>query len=293
LFARAYAVAAGFTRPIVISHRTWAGRVEANAATYVILNSDGWFATAAHVFGPHVKFDSDRAEIAAHRAALDALEADPDLSASRRRSQRRLLESGARPDWLTNISYWWGRDGVGFVDVQFDGELDLAIGRLDPFPSDFASSFPTFKNPDVDFDPGTSLCRLGYPFHEIDVSFDAATNAFMIDKKQLAAFPLEGIFTRTISGGTNTAGSIPILMIETSSPGLRGQSGGPVFDARGRVWGIQSRTKHIALGFNPVVEVSGRKVEEHQFINLGWAVHPRVVIDYARARGVHVEVSAD
>jgi hypothetical protein len=66
-----------------------------------------------------------------------------------------------------------------------------------------------------------------------------------------------------------------------------------VCDARGRIWGIQSRTAHIPLGFNPTVSANGRTFEEHQFINLGWAVHVRLILDALRARGVEVKVSAD
>jgi len=73
----------------------------------------------------------------------------------------------------------------------------------------------------------------------------------------------------------------------------RQNPGGPVCDSRGRIWGIQSRTAHIPLGFNPTVTVNGRTFDEHQFINLGWAVHVRLILDALRARGVEVDISAD
>jgi hypothetical protein len=38
-----------------------------------------------------------------------------------------------------------------------------------------------------------------------------------------------------------------VKFIETSTPGLRGQSGGPLFDAKGEIWGIQSRTNFLEL----------------------------------------------
>ena len=38
-----------------------------------------------------------------------------------------------------------------------------------------------------------------------------------------------------------------ITMFETTSPGLRGQSGGPIFSPDGLIYGIQSMTKHIDL----------------------------------------------
>ena len=178
-------------------------------------------------------------------------------------------------------------DGLSFRDVSILGELDVALGRLEP-TNLLAGPYPTFKNPDIGFRPGRSLCRFGFPFEQIAVSFDPARSAFSLDQLQLALFPIEGILTRIIAG-TGT----PAQFIETSSPGLRGQSGGPLCDSRGRIWGIQSRTAHLPLGFNPTVTANGRTFEEHQFINLGWAVHVRLILEALRARGVQVDVSAD
>lgn len=39
------------------------------------------------------------------------------------------------------------------------------------------------------------------------------------------------------------------MFIETSTPRLRGQSGGPIFDVNGAIWAIQSQTHHLKLGF--------------------------------------------
>lgn len=74
------------------------------------------------------------------------------------------------------------------------------------------------------------------------------------------------------------ATSAHLFGIETSSPGLRGQSGGPVYDREGRVWGIQSRTIHIPLGFDPTIIIDGVSTVEHQFLNLGIATHARTVL---------------
>ena len=69
-------------------------------------------------------------------------------------------------------------------------------------------------------------------------------------------------------------------MIETSGPGLRGQSGGPIFDVHGNLWGIQSVTNHLRLGFEPVVKLAnGKEVVEHQFINVGIGSHSETLRD--------------
>ena len=287
MFVDAFALAEHFTRPIVISTRRLNGKVESAVATYVLLNADGWFLTAGHVFDLWRGFELHLTEVRNYRAAEDAITADPSLNADQRRRAFKRLAGTADMAWIENCSAWWGTDGLSFRDVSILGELDVALGRLEP-TNLLAGPYPTFKNPDVGFRPGRSLCRFGFPFEQVAVRFDPARSAFSLDQLQLVLFPIEGILTRLIPG----AGT-PAQFIETSSPGLRGQSGGPVCDSRGRIWGIQSRTAHIPLGFNPTVTANGRTFEEHQFINLGWAVHVRLILEALRARGVQVDVSAD
>ena len=288
MFADAYALAQHFARPLVISTRRLNGVVESSVATWVLLNADGWFLTAGHVFGLWRDFELHLPEVSRYRAAEAAIAADPALEGDERRAAVERLAATVDLAWIENCSAWWGTDGLTFRDVSVIGELDLALGRLEP-ANLLAGPFPTFKNPEAGIQPGRSLCRFGFPFEQLAVSFDPARSAFTLDKPQLTLFPIEGILTRIIGPSPGS----PVQFIETSSPGLRGQSGGPVCDARGRIWGIQSRTAHIPLGFNPTVSANGRTFEEHQFINLGWAVHVRLILDALRARGVEVKVSAD
>ena len=287
MFVDAFALARHFTRPIVISTRRLNGVVESAVATYVLLNAEGWFLTAGHVFDLWRGFEAHLPEVLRYRAAEATIVADPALDADARQGALARLAATADMAWIENCSAWWGLDGLSFRDVSIIGDLDLAVGRLEPAGL-LAGPYPTFKNPEVGFLPGRSLVRLGFPFEQVAVSFDPARSAFSLDQLQLALFPIEGILTRVVALPGSSA-----QFIETSSPGLRGQSGGPVCDSRGRIWGIQSRTAHVALGFNPTVTSGGRTFEEHQFINLGWAVHVRLILDALRERGVRVDVSAD
>jgi len=104
-------------------------------------------------------------------------------------------------------------------------------------------------------------------------------------------FPINGIFTRTRSFGKTRNGLYGIKYIETSSPGLRGQSGGPIFDVHGTVWSIQSRTEHLPLGFSPTIEKGGKTVVEHQFLNVGLGVHPSTIYDFLKHSGIEFSVS--
>ncbi len=104
-------------------------------------------------------------------------------------------------------------------------------------------------------------------------------------------FPLEGMFTRELILPTALGVSpppFPLKMIETSSPGLRGQSGGPIFDLDGTIWAIQSMTAHLELGFTPRVQGVG---VEHQFLNVGMGVHVETILGLLNEAGVSYEVT--
>ncbi len=78
--------------------------------------------------------------------------------------------------------------------------MDLAIGRLQPFQPEWVTEYPKLKDPAKGMDPGTSLCKLGYPFHKITPTFDEHTNMFNLPAEAYPPplFPIEGIFTRQI-----------------------------------------------------------------------------------------------
>jgi hypothetical protein len=148
------------------------------------------------------------------------------------------------------------------------------------------TGFPVFKNPSGDPRLGSSLCRLGFPFHSLTARFVEATNSFTIDNfSPPPMFPNDGIHTR-MAIATDQSGTPVAKFIETSTPGLRGQSGGPLFDVAGQVWGIQSKTAHLELGFSPKKKDGNREIVEHQFMNVGLAAHVSHITDLFNQFGV-------
>ena len=79
-----------------------------------------------------------------------------------------------------------------------------------------------------------------------------------------------------------------VKFVETSSPGLKGQSGGPTFDSEGRIWAMQSKTAHYPLEFP-----AGQKNQEHQFLNVGMGTHAKTIIDFLDSNGVKYNLSKD
>ena len=292
MFATANSLARRFTFPMIVSTRLWKGSVETSVGAFVVLNRDGWIVTTAHAFGLVSKAQADAPKVAALTAQIAALRADTATAPERIARAIAKLERTAEPDWITNISTWCGRDGVNLRDVRVTPAADIAIGRLDPVPADMVATLPVLKNPGVGVEPGRSLCRLGFAFTKVKATFDASANGFRV-QGEVPYFPLEGMFTRVVDAGQTPDRKLRVRFIETSSPGLRGQSGGPLFDVDGRVWGIQSRTQHLALGFNPEAEIAGRKAQVPQFINLGLAVHAGTLIEILDDAGIDYETSPD
>lgn len=278
MFAKAVAVAQQFTRPVVISRLHYDGSVASGMGAFVVINHDGWIITAAHLFQAEVVAPSHKKEIAAYEAAKKG--------GGKKGKGTRGKAPKRNPKWLVDHSYWWSANGVSAQNIAADFDLDIAIAQLDPFDPSTFSTYPRFKDAATGLAPGTSLCKLGYPFHEF-----AATHVkgggFQLPAGAIPApfFPLEGIFTRNVQGPKTKSGNT-VKFIETSSPGLRGQSGGPIFDTDGVVWGIQSRTQHFDLGFSPTASTKGKNVEEHQFLNVGWGVHPEVIHAFLKAQGI-------
>jgi len=291
MFAQAYEIASPFTFPLVVSFRYFDGTVDASVGAYIVLNREGWVLTAAHVVQALLHRDEHQRQVQLYNESV--LKISQDASLNKRQQEQRISVLKSNPKWVLNLSTWFGVDHWRVGTFQVNPQLDLAVGRLDSFDPGAIKTYPVLKNPKT-LRPGTSLCKLGFPFYEIKPSFEESDSTFRFPAGSLPIprFPMDGIFTRVISIADQGSPAAE-RFIETSSPGLRGQSGGPVFDANGTVWGVQSRTYHLPLGFSPTLKVNSREVLEHQFLNVGWAVHPRIVADFLRENGVKFKMSED
>lgn len=286
MFADAIARAAEFTRPVLVSTREMSGKVETGLGTFILLNADGWVLTAGHVFGPAVKVKSDKQDYDVFVATRDALMADKNLSAGRRQRKIRGLRQDSK--WLTNVSYFWGHMRITAGPALLDGAADLAAVQLSNLNLPDNQQFPLFGDPTVELPQGRSVCKLGFPFHNFKTEFNEGSGFEIKEQVSFVRYPLDGIVTRY----NNVRHDARIIrFVEMSTPGLRGQSGGPVFDTSGTVWGLQCRTQHLPLGFSPELEVDGRKVAEHQFLNSGVAVYISEIASFLTKRGISFQQS--
>lgn len=168
-------------------------------------------------------------------------------------------------------------------------EIDLAIIKFKDFQSKYYTSFATFAKDSSIIKQGKYLCRYGYPFVEFtNYTFDKATeNIDFTNSGNISSpsFPIEGMVTRHVTDGQKIVG------IEISTPGLRGQSGGPLFDQDGLVSGMQSETCFYHLGFDEkkIDILSNGKIQKvlnNSFINVGRCVHVDIIKDFLRQHNI-------
>jgi len=290
MLSEAFASATKYTRPLIMLKRLHGGEVVAGMGTFFLVNPEGWAITAAHVLKDYLQANVDRVEIEVYKQACARIDQDSSLTEGKKRHQRNQLHQ--KSDWVTNLSPWFGANGVDIEgQIHFDQMADLACFRLKNTEALNVTGFPVFAGPAKTLMQGMTMCRLGFPFSEISATFDTNTQKF--DVPPIAAipmFPNEGILTRTQIMRDEVANR-DVLFIETSNPGLRGQSGGPIFDRFGIVWAVQSSTSSLPLGFAPIAMQGSKKVIEHQFIHVGRGAHVQHIVELMRQRNVAFQVA--
>jgi hypothetical protein len=272
----------------VTSVKTVGGQLGCGVGTFIMLNDEGWIITAQHVI-------KELERLTAAEAKTRALEKQgaPKINPALSRPERRRLANahGPKPDDIDRWSVWWGVDGVQLEPNSVHGieTVDLAVGKLTPFNKNHFPGFPVFKKTTNEFESGVSLCRLGFPFYDIQPTFDPATG-FHLTNMPLPVFANEGVLSRAhefvmldaTTGKPVPPGPFPLKNIETSSPGIRGQSGGPIFDTEGVVWAMQTATASYDLDLG---------TREKQYYHVGIGVHAATIVGFLRSINVKCNVS--
>ena len=160
--------------------------------------------------------------------------------------------------------------------IKFDGEIPLYKGHA------------YFKKDNV-VKPGKFLLRSGFAFPEFDnYKIDIQSDKLIFTNNGNQNTPLfsnEGMVTRLV-GDNNT-----IKGIELSTPGIKGTSGGPLYDENAIIYGVQSISKHFHLGFdivdqNTLVNGEYKSISNYPFINLGECVSINIIKDFLKENNV-------
>lgn len=288
MFVSAIERATAFTRPIHFITRYYGStEVHAGAATLFFINSDGWALTCQHVAAELLGADQLLARYTDFKAKRSQTKGQ--------KKEKQLLkelerQSGFLPGVPVEV-YW---NVMNCIEGQLHARiiphptLDIALVHFHGYDRLLCTEFPIFAENDSQLKQGKFLCRLGFPFPEFtNYAYHAALEKIVwtsTGRINTPRFPIEGMVTRHLIKDNAVVG------FEMSTPGLRGQSGGPAFDTDARVWGMQAATNHLDLSFDVDADVmrgaKKTRVQDHAFLHVGQCVHVALLKEFMGANGV-------
>lgn len=287
MFANAIETAAQFTKSFhSISRNYGSDVVQAGAATLFLVNDKGWALTCKHVAQLMIDADKIQQKRKSFENELAALRGQKTERKLRHQLEQKYGYLKGETFELFN-TFFNCVDNMSSFELQLHPNLDVALIHFQGFTNLGCKVFPVFPS-EGEPKQGMFLCRLGFPFAEFsNYAYDSATDKISwtdSGRKDTPRFPIEGMLTRHLVHDNKVIG------FEMSTPGLRGQSGGPVFDTNGVIWGMQSATSHLDLDFDVNQEVlrNGKKkrVNDSAFLHVGHCVHINVLKDFMREHNV-------
>lgn len=278
-----------FTRPIHFILRYYTGSdIVPGTATLFFVNEKGFAVTCRHVARQILYANSIYENYLKFSAEIRKFERDPALE-----TQRLLLEAKYKINPETPIRLLFNFincvSTYKSLTIHLHPTQDLAIIHFRDFESTLYHGYAHFLKDTKKIKPGKYLCRLGYPFPEFtNYHYNKEINDIEWIKSgriHTPSFPIDGIITRHIGENNEVTG------VEMSTPGLRGQSGGPLFDTNGIIYGLQSSTRHLHLGFDQVnreviTDGQRRRVSNYPFLNVGQCVHVDVIKQFLREKKI-------
>lgn len=281
-----------FTRPIhTISRNYGSSYVFSDTSTLFFVNEEGCAITCKHVaalLGNADQINNHYQSFINERNKLS--------KNNRYKSQLKQLEKkynlGQKTICQIKNTFMDCVDSFRRFDIEFhpQHEIDLAIIKFDGFKNIMYKSHAVFLKDSNQIKQGKNLCRFGYPFPEFS-NYKYDENADDIEWTQdgridSPSFPIDGLATRHLLDSNNK-----VFGIEMSTPGLKGQSGGPLFDDSGVVYGLQFATNHLHLGFDienkeVISNHKTKKVTNQPFLNVGHCVHVDIIKDFLKDKKV-------
>jgi hypothetical protein len=278
MFVKAIEEIQQFTRPVHTIVRHYHNDfVQPGAATLFFVNEDGAAITCKHVLDQLLHEHAINAHYQQFKAEKTALGSNSLAVLEAKYHYNSPTAVAQLKNFLINCT------DSALYDFVPHPTLDLAVIKFKDVKHKYYTGHATFLKDGSQLKQGKYLCRFGFPFaeftnfqydlYEDEISF---TNTGNVNSP---SFPMDGIVTRHVMDGGKMVG------VEMSTPGLRGQSGGPLFDTNGIICGMQSETVQYHLGFDEQsIEIisNGRRTNtvNHSFLNVGRCVHVDAIKEF-------------
>jgi len=290
MFVEAIEAVDQFTRPIHFIARYYGGSdIIPGTGTLFFVNENGYAITCRHVAQQILHANHIYENYLKFKSELRRFERDPGYETQRQFLEGKYKINGEVPIRIL-FNFISCIDSYKSLTIHLHPTQDLAIIQFKDYGVKLYQGYAHFLKDTRAVKQGRYLCRLGYPFPEFtNYHLNKNTNDIEWTKEgrvNTPSFPIDGIITRHIGGENNG-----VTGIEMSTPGLRGQSGGPLFDSNGIIYGLQSATRHLHLGFDQVnreVITDGhrKRVSNYPFLNVGQCVHVDVIKSFLREKKI-------
>jgi hypothetical protein len=283
MFVNAIKEVTKFTRPLQTITRAYGNKhITPGLSTMFFVNEIGTAVTCKHVAQLIIASDKRNKLFSDFKAEAAKLSRDANF---KRNLKGLELKYKYKKDTTVQIknSFMGAVDRFDQITVKQHPKYDLAIVQLKGFNEILYSGHARFLKDTSKIEQGKYLCRLGFPFPEFNnYKYEETVDDIQFDQTKRAIvpiFPIDGIITRNVVENNELMG------IEMSTPGLRGQSGGPLFDENGIVYGMQQSTKHLYLGFDIedkelLIKGELKKINDYAFLHLGQCIRVDIIKDF-------------
>lgn len=289
MFENSIEAVSSFTRPVNTISRTYAGKqIIPGSATLFFVNDEGYAITCKHVIDLLAASEKINQTYLRFRKERDSIPRDGKLKARLKGLEMKYKFTTETVIQIKNTFVDCVDSMSGFT-WHLHPKFDLAILKFNDYKTLHYKGYAKFLKDSSKIKQGNFLCRLGFPFPEFnnflynEVSDDIEWTK--VGNQGSPRFPTEGMVTRFLVEENKLYG------IELSTPGLKGQSGGSLFNERGLVYGMQFSTKHLHLGFDMIdkeilLENKIKKVSNYSFMHLGQCIHVDIIKEFLTEKNV-------
>jgi len=283
MFENAIESTSTFTRPVNTILRTYSGKqIIPGSATLFFVNEEGYAITCKHVIDLLASSDQINQTFQDFKKEKSKIPNDGKFKSKLKGLE---IKYNYSPETIVQIKNTF----VDCVDMMsgftwhVHPKYDLAILKFNDYKKLSYTGYAKFLKDATKIRQGNFLCRLGFPFPEFNnFKYNEATDDIEWTTVGITGsprFPIEGMVTRFLAEDNKLFG------IELSTPGLKGQSGGALFNERGIVYGMQFSTKHLHLGFDIIekeilVNNKIKKVSDSSFLHLGQCIHVDIIKEF-------------